>query len=61
MEDPDECYAVMLEARAGLAFAVLGAPDQEPQVCLVPGSAPALHFSHIQAEDVLQYGRHFAG
>lgn len=31
MEDPDECYAVMLEARAGLTFAVPEAPAQEPQ------------------------------
>jgi len=32
MEDPAECYAVMLEARAGLSFASLETAAQEPQV-----------------------------
>ena len=40
LEDPDECYAVMLEARAGLAFTVLEAPVPEPQArCVAPSGA----------------------
>ena len=34
MEDADECYAVMLEARAGLTFVVLEAPAQDAQACI---------------------------
>ena len=54
MEDPDECFAVMLKARAGLAFTVLEPPAQEPQVSMVVVENTEYVHCMCQVAEVLQ-------